>query len=241
MNKTLPLIWLALTAAPAFAADTVSLPQNCSAYLTVQSASCLVSHYFTCEGEPAGFQHRIDYDEEGAVYIGTTDAEGQWIKSFLPITGETEFLNPDAVDAASFAELIDTGIDTFDFTTASDMVGETHYRGFDRLTGETLALGGIVLEETEYEVHATGADGEPLWSSSGHEYVLRDHHIFVAGRSTYDTPDGPFEADDSPQELIGPDGAGFLSIHPKYGCGATMSSLPLSLIPAAEEHDDDQI
>ena len=47
-----PLVAIAiLTCGPALAADTFAFPQGCDAFLTIQGHSCLVEHYFTCEGD----------------------------------------------------------------------------------------------------------------------------------------------------------------------------------------------
>jgi hypothetical protein len=71
------LMILALVAPmPAFAQDAqrprlFSLPPGCTAYVTIQAASCTLSHHFTCEGDPEGWQRRVDLDEEGVTYFGS--------------------------------------------------------------------------------------------------------------------------------------------------------------------------
>jgi hypothetical protein len=56
-----PLVFLA---APA-AAQTVSLPAGCEAYVTVQKRSCTVSTLFRCAADPEGHQRRMDSTRTG--------------------------------------------------------------------------------------------------------------------------------------------------------------------------------
>jgi len=66
---------------------TFSLPEGCTAYLTVQSQDCSVDHHFTCEGDPEGHKQRISLTEDGVVYVGSTNFESEWVGSFHPRSG----------------------------------------------------------------------------------------------------------------------------------------------------------
>jgi hypothetical protein len=103
------ILALALLAAPAAAQEaapappdapaqvdrrTFQPPQGCTAFLTVQSAACTVSHHFTCEADPEGWQRRVDMDEEGIAYSGAIDAETQWVESYHFLSGHSEALAP---------------------------------------------------------------------------------------------------------------------------------------------------
>lgn len=206
----------------------VTLPEGCTAEMTVQAANCTVSHHFTCEGDPEGWRRRVDLDLDGVSYFGAIDAETQWVESVYPRADRREELAPDPADPASFSELVEAGADSFDFTTISDQVGETRYVGFDSLTGETVTIDGVELERTDYEVRAIGPDGEQIWRSTGSEFIDRTRRIFLSGTSEVTNAQGTFTSDDSPVEFIFPDEPGFLSSNPKHGCGATMSSAPAS-------------
>lgn len=214
---------LALVAASPAAADTFSLPAGCEAYVTVQSRNCTVAHHFTCEGDPEGYQRRVDLGEEGMLYVGMIDAETQWIQSFHVGTQHSEALRAGPADPASFTELLETGEDSYDFHTDSEEVGATRYVGRDGLTGEVRVIDGIALRETEYSIVAYGADGEELWRSYGNEYISEDWRMFLSGRGTTVVPGETWESDDSPVEFIFPGEPGFLSANPKYDCGATLS------------------
>lgn len=211
-------------AAPAQEADQVAIPAGCTAYLTVQSKDCSVTHYFTCERDPAGLKRRADFDERGLTYLGATDAEGQWIESDHVLSRHREELAPAPADAQSLTELFATGEDTWDFTTNSAEIGPTRYSGYDRLTGETVEIDGVTLDRTEYSIVARGADGTEYWRSAGNEYVSRDLRMFFGGTGRVTTPDETFDQPDgSPVEFIGPGEPGFLSPNPKFGCGVVMS------------------
>jgi hypothetical protein len=217
-------------------ARTFSLPAGCTGHLTVQTRSCTVSHHFTCEGDPEGWQRRVDMDVDGVTYIGTIDAETQWMESFHVYTGHTETLENAPRDRASLSALISEGTDTYDFQTLSEEIGATHYVGFDTLTGVTQEIDGVTLDQTEYQITAYDTGGGVMWESKGNEWISRDFRMFLSGVSTITTPDGSFETDDSPVEFIMPGEPGFLSVNPKHGCGETVSSLPSgALMPASFE------
>ncbi len=226
-NPTLPLSLAALSlcAAPALAQDTFSLPAGCDAYLTIQSRECTVSHHFTCEGDPEGHQRRVDLGEEGMLYVGTIDAETQWIQSYFTTTGHWEVLEDSPADRASFSELLQSGEDTYDFVTLSDELGPTRYVGRDALTGVIEVIDGVTLQQTEYAIVAYGPNGEEFWRSSGNEWISEDYRMFLSGISTVTTPDETWDSDESPVEFIFPGEPGFLSVHPKYDCGVMMSKL----------------
>lgn len=204
--------------------DTFTLPPGCEAYLTVQSASCSVEHNFTCDGDPDGWKQRVALDERGITYVGAVNAEAEWMQSFHPLSGHSERLEDAPADRASFSELTSTDADTYDFRTLSDEIGTTRYVGADTLTGQTVTIDGVELEETTYNITAYDEDGNEKWSSRGNEFISREFGHFFAGTGVITTPDGEFDKDDSPVEFIFPGEPGFLSANPKHGCGATMSS-----------------
>ena len=234
---TLALIVLA---APATAqtqpeAQTFSLPAGCTAYLTVQSKECNVSHHFTCENYPAGVQGRIDLDNMGATYIGTIDAETQWLNSYSPDVGSTETLEPGAANPASFTDLTSTGRNDFDFSTRNDQTGLVRFVGNDTLTGNSVTIDGVTLEETAFQIVASAEDGTELWRITGHEFISRDWRMFLSGTNETVAPGGSFKSDGSPMEFIFPGEPGFLSPNPKFGCGVVTSQAdqPDLTLPAA--------
>lgn len=214
--------------------DTFNLPAGCDAFLTVQSKDCSVDHHFVCEGDPEGHKQRVSLDEEGLTYLGSIDAETQWVQSFHPRSGHSERLAPSNPDPASLSDLIEKGVDTYDFRTLSDEIGASRYVGMDQLTGRTVMIDGVTLEETEYQITAYDADGNEMWASKGNEYISRDWRMFLSGPGVVTAPSGTFEEDDSPMEFILPGEPGFLSANPKHGCGVVMSKSPLNGLSVTE-------
>ena len=229
------ILALVVLSGPAFAqtepmAQVFSLPAGCTAYLTVQSKDCNVSHHFTCENYPAGVQGRVDLDSLGATYIGTIDAETQWLNSFNPLTGSTETLEPGSAQPASFTQLTTTGINEFDFSTRNDQTGLVRFVGDDTLTGNAVTIDGITLEETLFHLTAMSEDGTELWHTTGHEYISRDWRMFMSGTGETVLPDGSFKSDGAPVEFIFPGEPGFLSPNPKFGCGVVTSQADQSVM-----------
>ena len=134
-----------LLSAPAMA-QTLGLPGNCTAYLTVQMTECKVTHYVTCAGDPAGQQYAVDLYPGDGDFISTLDAEAQWILSADGYDGRLETLGPDPVDPASLTELIGTGADSYDFTTVLADGTVTRFVGKEALTGRVNIDGMELLE-----------------------------------------------------------------------------------------------
>lgn len=200
-----------------------ALPQGCTAYLTVQMANCTLSHHFRCDGDPEGWQRRVDLDEGGVSYFGAIDAETQWMESMHVLAGHSERLEDSPADPASFSGLIATGIDTYDFRTLSDEVGEQRFVGQDRLTGRTVTIDGVTLDETEYAIRAMDSTGAEMWRSEGFEFISRDYRMFLSGKSTITAGGETWETDSTPVDFVFPGEPGFLSVTPRHGCGVVLS------------------
>lgn len=220
------IIALILLAGPVFAQDgptTFSLPQGCDAFLTVQSKTCQVDHHFVCEGDPEGHQRRVGITEEGLTYAGEIDSETQWINSFHARTGHSETLESNPAERASFSDLIQKGVDDYDFRTESPQIGNTRYVGQDTLTGRQIVIDGVTLDETTFDITAYDENGDVIWAAKGNEFVNQDWRIFLSGTGVTSVGSERFESDDSPVEFIFPGEPGFLSARPKYGCGVAIS------------------
>ncbi len=234
----LPLLFLAT---PAFA-GTFSAPEGCTMHLTVQSRGCTVSHFYTCEKDAKGDQWRADFGFEGQFYLSRIDSETQWIESFdIDATGAQpparESLDANPKDPASLSELVETGLDTFDFNLTKDSGERTHVVGFDKLTGKTAKIDGVTLKQTEYEYTQTDADGKVLRHSKGREYISEDFRSFFSGQSDWQGEDGTWVTiEGAPITFILPGEPGFSSTKPIFECDAQMSQLaPLTEDP---EHDN---
>jgi hypothetical protein len=226
MIRVLPLLLIPglLPTVAAAQSPAFSLPAGCTAFVTVQKADCTLSHHFTCEGDPEGYQRRVELDETGLTFYGTINAETQWVQSYHARAGVTERLMDNATDPASFTALLADGVDTYDFRVMDDAGLMTHFIGEDRLTGETTVIDGVTLRNTEYRIRALDGAGTEIWRAAGNEYIHPDWRLFLSATSKVQNSTDSFESDDHPVEFAFPDEAGFLASKPKFGCNAVMSS-----------------
>jgi hypothetical protein len=200
------------------------LPPECDAFLTVQGESCTVDHHFICAYDADDHQRRVSLDEQGATYSGMTDREAQWLFSSQMLSGHKERLEPNPAERASLSDLIETGVDDYDFRTLSDEIGETRYVGQDTLTGRQITIDDVTLAETTYDITAYDASGDEIWSATGNEFISQDWRMFLSGTGVITSPNGTFDRANRPVEFIFPGEAGFLSSRPKHGCGIAISS-----------------
>lgn len=228
MRKFVILICLSAPASPALA-GTWAPPEGCEAFMTVQAKACRVSHYYRCEGDNPGDQWRVDMDQEGPFFFSRINSEAEWVESF---DSNRQVLDPAPVDRASFSELMANGIDTWDFTLSKDDGTGSRAAGYDRLTGKTVVIDGISLQQTEVEFTEYDRDGTVLRKSRGNEYVNPDWRLFFAGPGETDLGDGQWlSIDGSPVEFIFPGEPGYLATQPIYDCDALTAGadLPQSL------------
>jgi hypothetical protein len=230
---------LTLLAAPAFPtlAGTWTAPEGCEVFMTVQAKACRVSNHYRCAADPAGDQWRADFDQEGVFFYSRIDSEGQWVESYTLNPTVRQVLDPVRADSASFSELLASGIDTWDFGMTRDDGTASGARGYDRLTGKTVTIDGITLQETEVDFIETDVLGNTLRRARGNEYIHPDWRMFFAGPGETDLGDGQWRPiDGSPVEFIFPGEEGFLETQPKYDCdvlsaGAKPAQTPI--LPAS--------
>ena len=217
----LPLLF----ATPAFAGGFVA-PEGCTTYLTVQSRGCYVANYYTCEADPAGHKWRADFDQEGPFFLSRIDDETQWIESIElnPVVTQTLDANPQ--DPASFTNLTETGRDDFVFSLSKDNGEHSNVVGFDQLTGRTITIDGVTLDETQFEYIETDDAGTVLRQARGNEYISREFRMFFSGSSEWDDGNGNWLPMDShPIKFFRDGDKGFESTQPIFDCDAVLSQL----------------
>lgn len=233
MKPVLPALLLAGAAAlpglPALAqSPKFTPPPGCEAWLTVQMKSCLVSHYFTCADDPEGHRWGATLTEDGPVVLSWLDAEYQWLKTVLLFNGVTETLRQPSDDPASLSELLETGLDSFDFETVTSgaVEGRVHrYQGFDKLTGETVEIDGEPLLVTEFAV-TEYVGGDVIYTREGNQFVSERFGLFLGGQETESNGERTAETDRTPVQFIEPGEPGFLDARPIFDCGAILSRAP---------------
>lgn len=215
IRLALPLILLAGAAG----AQSWEPPEGCTGFLTVQQRGCMLSNHYTCEGDPEGHQWRVDFVEGGPVFASRINHETEWVESLGLVTRTRTVLAPDPEDPASLTELLETGIDTYDFVTVTDGEEETRYRGADVLTGETVEIDGHELLEMTFTTEVDGPDGRSR--QEGVNYVSEEYRMFLPGTTATKNEDGSLgpERDNTPMKIIEPGEPGFFAASPIYDCG----------------------
>ena len=143
------------------------------------------------------------------------------------ITQTQTLLGEDPEDRASLTELLDTGVDTYDFTTITNGEEVTRYRGADVLTGESIEIDGHELLVMEYTTEVDEPEGGRS-RQEGINYVSAEFRLFLPGATASLNPDGSVanERDNSPVALIEPGEPGFFTTAPIYDCGVQDISAP---------------
>jgi hypothetical protein len=226
MTRAVLFCLAALIATPVMA-GSFTPPEGCETFLTVQANGCRVSNHYICQADAPGDQWRTDFDQEGAFFTSRVDYEAQWVESYELDPPVRQTLDPNPSDPASFSELLATGRDTYIFGLSDDTGERTRVRGSDTLTGRTVVIDGISLQETAFNFTETDLNGKVLRSSRGNEYISAEWRLFFSGPSEWDGGDGTYvPIDGSPMQFIFPGEPGFASTQPLFDCDAVMSSLP---------------
>ncbi len=218
----LPLLFLA---APAAFAGSFTPPEGCTAYLTVQSRGCYVANYYRCEKDTPGDQWRADFDQEGMFYTAKIDNETQWIESYDLNPTVKQTLDPNAKDPANFTSLLATGRDDFEFGLTKDNGEHSNVKGYDKLTGKTVTIDGVTLQQTEFDYVETDDAGTVLRQARGREFISAEWRNFFSGTSEWYDGTQWLPMDGSPVQFFQPGDKGFGATQPLYECDDVMSFL----------------
>tara|TARA_B110000037_G_scaffold129209_1_gene146765 strand:+ start:51 stop:803 length:753 start_codon:yes stop_codon:yes gene_type:complete len=205
------------------------LPNFCNAYLTVQSKSYLVSHFYTCHEDTEGLKRRIDLDEQGEIYHVQTDVEARWLYALDMTSGISENLDDTgSIDRAFLTNLLQKDHDDFVFQMLSSSGEIIVLRGEDQLMGQTVIIDDTLLFQTKSMMKATDTKGTFLWDTLAIEYVSLKHWVFFGGSNVYRTDKVTNFFNFSPIEFLLPNEVGFLADVPKSGSEGIMSSLGMT-------------
>ncbi|SIO18938.1 hypothetical protein [Vannielia litorea] len=227
MKTALLSLALALAAAGGAVAQTTSPPAGCAGFLTVQTRACTVSHYWRCEAAPEGTTWEVSHDIDGPVSQHVYDREFQWVDAFYFQTGTSERLYEPGPDPVSMTELLETGVDTYDFTTieqTGEEVVKLNTRGRDEATGKTEVIDGVTLHTYTVNSETRDENGDLVFSASGKQYVYREERLFMLGQESYFDGTEEWQEDNTPREFIFPGEKGFEDFKPRYGCNALQAS-----------------
>lgn len=199
-------------------AQSFSVPEGCEAVLTVQQRGCVMVNVWQCKADPAGDKWIALIGEGGVFSVQHVDSEFQWLESYK--TSGTETLVQPAPDAASFTELLENGVDTWEFAITKPNSTERNV-GYDALTGLEVIIDGEPLLQTEFEGKIL-VDGVEIDAGVGRQYISEKHRMFFFGES-WDAATPEDVVDLSPVEFIYPGENGFFSQSPKFECGVIES------------------
>ncbi len=220
------LILAALTLAAPVHAAGFQAPEGCQATLTVQARGCRVSNHYTCTADQPGDQWRADFDQEGIFFLSRIDRATAWVESFSFNPDTRQTLDPNPADPADFSGLLSSGRDDFDFGLSRDDGTRSHVTGHDALTGTTVTIDGVELQQTEFTYTEVDPEGTIIGQARGREYVHPEWRMFFAGPSEqWDGADW-VPVDGSPRQFILPGEPGFGATQPIFDCGALMSQAP---------------
>lgn len=207
---------------PAFADDhRFHPPEGCTGQLTIQMRGCEVTHIWTCEADPAGESWDLTIDEGGLSQLGRIDTEAQWLETIDLNPIERRVLDLPADDPHNLTELLEAGLDTFDFSQTVDDGAKIGVKGFDRLTGNSVTLDGEALLETDVSA-VFSIDGEEVLSVVGQEYVSTTHRRFFSGTYEITSRGTTVIRDNTPVDFIYPGEPGFFASKPQYDCDASL-------------------
>lgn len=200
-------------------AQTFPVPEGCEGVVTVQQKGCLLVNVWQCSADPEGDKWIALFSEAGLYSVQHIDREFQWLEAFK--TSGSEALIQPAPDPASMSELLENGLDTYEFVIDTEG-GPERTVGFDTLTGVETVIDGEPLLQTEFEGKTLAEDGSVIDNSGGLQWISVKHRLFLFGES-WDAanPDAPIDL--SPVEFIYPGEAGFFSENPKFECGVIES------------------
>jgi hypothetical protein len=204
-------------------AGTYTPPEGCSLYMTVQSRQCRVSNHYTCTADNPDDKWRADFDQEGIFFNSRIDNETQWIESFDMDPPDVQRLASNPADPASFSELLADGRDDFEFNLDRDSGLNTTARGYDRLTGKTFVIDGILLQETEFDFTEVDRAGNVVRRARGNEYIHPEWRLFFAGPGETEIDGMMLPIDGSPLQFIFPGEPGFAATQPLFECDDVLS------------------
>lgn len=201
-------------------------PEGCETYLTVQSRGCTVTNHFICPRIDPDHRFRTDFGEAGPFFTSRIDGDGQWIESGPPEFPTRTRTIGEITDPGSVSELIESGVDSFDFYQKAEGEPRTRVSGYDRILGQ-VEIDGEPLYQTEFEMTRRDVNGTVIEHVRGREFVSDTYKRFFAGVSVDVAEDGRETngRDRSPVEFIYSGEQGFRGTYPRYDCDL-MSGLP---------------
>lgn len=244
------VLMAAVVAEPVRAETLFEPPMGCEVFLTTQNRGCRVVNHYTCPMIDPDDRWSHRFVRGSGAWVSRIDEDAQWVESGTEAEPDWMRTQWPVEDAGSVTELIETGVDAYDFIQRSRDGHVERVSGFDKVTGEVVVDGEPLLR-TQFEATYRDVNGRVTRQVQGEEYVSVKHRRFF-GDMLIEMVDGREIARHSrgPVEFVYPGDEGFRSLDPQYDCdvlsgmpggalvagvGPGASPSPLSLGPMAHQ------
>lgn len=205
---------------PVIGQAAMTLPAGCSGFMTIQLENCTVLNHWRCTADADGTYWVATVDEtqtetkrnhmNGLNFLRATYRSGQ----------KVEVIRDN--DPEDFRVLMETGIDTYDnYSRLAGQTNTTRTHGQSVLTGETVAVDGVLLHEVRSTSQFTSATGRTS-KKVVMQYVMDGLPIWVPNQVLGDQP-GEVVKQFGPVDFIWPEEDGFMSMVPKVNCNIPLS------------------
>ncbi|MCP5038449.1 MAG: hypothetical protein GY945_12725 [Rhodobacteraceae bacterium] len=198
-----------------------TLPEGCSAVLSTQTGFCGANLHWTCQDDPRGHVRKAYFDVDGLASILTFNAQSAIIDAQYMWDNSREVLIGEPLDTFS-VDALQTNL-TESYAWQLSRTDESGTRslsmtGTDTLTGDALRVGDHVLPEVATSFEYLEEDGSLNYRGEGTYYLMSDPILVISGSGQAMDPDGRFEYDETPVELIFPGQPGFGDTTPRNNC-----------------------
>lgn len=220
MRAGLSLILMLIPAAavaqtvPTMVDGMIVVPADCAAFVTVQSAGCVVRNIMHCGPTDNRLMVTARSNDRGMI-VGTDDLGLQIVGLEYPEYGWFEMLES-AADRFDVRIMVETGADTFDVIARDNEGVATRTVGERRLTGQVVMIDNRPLQVTQGQ-YRREPDGMP--TETIEEIALYDPTLGILLLERYFINGAAEPAVVStPVDFIAAGETGFLSAVPLNGC-----------------------
>ncbi len=204
--------------ASAQAGQVFTLPKGCTGYMTVQYRGCAVDLNYTCEAAQ-GQNLVLSVASDDTTTFRRYDREFRGLETRYFDDGMQIILQEPEPDPLSLTELLETGVDSYEYSDLVNGEFELTYKGVDTLANTQVTIDGRALEMTEFTMVMSGPDGEVLEQLSGQQFIDLEHRLFFPGIFV-DELTGENTTNNTPAAFVYPGEPGFASRVPEFDCDA---------------------
>jgi hypothetical protein len=198
-------------------------PPGCVGFLTVQSRQCEMANYYRCNAINPDHRWRALFNAEGLIYIGRLASEGAWIELIDLVEDTKETITVDSPDIPSFTTLIEAGADQYVYYLVDNSGSKSRLVGTDRLTGKSIVIDGIRLDEVDFRFEEYTLDNDLIENGFGQQFIVPEWKMFFSGLEYWGEGADAEPVDNTPVQFIFPGEKGFFSTRPLFDCEMAIS------------------